>query len=101
MDEKVKKINIMISDNASAVFAGNAPDVSMLETAVVDFLADVKKLPAAEAKQYLDIVSVWANEIRKMSEKLNQTKAEIESEINQAQSKGKAVSAYTKTGGQE
>lgn len=101
LDKKVNTINAMIQQSASEVYAGNAPDVSSLEHEVVSFIADVKNLSGKDAKQYLDIVSIWSNEIRKISDKLNETKDKLEAEINQTAVQGKAASAYTKTGKQE
>lgn len=96
LDKKVSGINAMIQENARIVLSGQAPNVQPLETEVVEFIEQVKKLSGAEAKQYLDLVSVWATEIRNISDKLNQTKARLEQEINQAGVQGKAATAYAK-----
>ncbi len=96
LDKKVSNINSMIQENARTVFSGQAPDVSNLEREIVEFIDQVKTLPAASAKQYLDLVSIWSTEIRKISDKLTETKARMEAEIKQAGTQGKAATAYAK-----
>ncbi len=96
LDTKVTKINSIIQEQAKVVFSGSAPDVTVLEKEIVDFIADIKKLPAADAKQYLDIVAIWAGEVRKLSDKLSETKNSLEGEITKAGAQGKGVTAYTK-----
>ncbi len=96
LEMQVAKINKFISEQTKQVFSGTIPQTSELEKEIGQFIDSVKKLPAAQAKEYLDLVKVWAEEMRKVSDKLNQEKALIEAEIGKAQTGNKAASAYTK-----
>ncbi len=94
LDRGVARINSLIASSTKAVFEGGSADFPALEKELGDFLEQVKLLPAEDAKQYMDLVQTWVTEIRKVHNKLAQTKSEIESEINAASAQGKAATAY-------
>jgi hypothetical protein len=94
IDARVEKINTLIKENSAKIFSGDAPEMILLETEISDFIKTLGQLPAGQVRDYANLVNIWALEVKKMSEKLSQTKTELEAEIKMANTQGKANKAY-------
>lgn len=97
LEDKISKINKMMKEASDSVFSDNAPDLKPLENEMAKFLEDVKSMKATRAKEYLDILQIWTNEIKKIQDRLTENKNSVSGEINQAKNRGKVHIAYANT----
>jgi hypothetical protein len=99
LEQKVENINRIIKQSSEIIVSGNVPDLNILENEIVDFVTQLKSLSGADAKQYIDIVKIWTDQLQSFQETLIKSKAKIQSEIGQLHTQGKANNAYTKASG--
>jgi len=97
LENQISKINRSLEQSLQDVFSGLAPSMQQLEEDIVHFITLIQGLPEDKRREYSQLLQVWAIEIKKMSEKLNDTKQELESEISKIQQQGRATNAYANT----
>jgi hypothetical protein len=96
LEQKVENINRLIKESSEVIISGNVPNLTILENEIVDFVTQLKTLSGSDAKQYLDIVKIWTDQLQSFQQTLTNSKAKIQSEIGQLQTQGKANNAYIK-----
>ncbi len=94
LDERVAKINSLIKEKGNAIYSGSVPEMLDLETEINDFIKTLGTLPSNQVRDYANLVNIWAIEVKKMIDRLSETKSQLRSEINQAQTQGRANKAY-------
>ncbi|HCR85215.1 MAG TPA: hypothetical protein DIV86_00900 [Alphaproteobacteria bacterium] len=94
IEKLTSQINQQIGLIQQAVAADKIPDFKPVQQAIDIFTSEMKKLDAPSARQYMSLLAVWGEELRKSSEALNQKMSEIKEELNGIQSQNKAIRGY-------
>jgi hypothetical protein len=94
IEAQISKINRSLEQKLQDVFSGLAPDMKELEDDINHFIELAHGMPEPQLREYSQLLQVWAVEIKKMSDKLGDTKKTLEGEISRSQQQGKATMAY-------
>lgn len=95
IERLISEINKSINDQNNLIDAGIAPnEFKNLESKIEEFTLVISNLKDKQKKQYVDILGVWSEQIRSISDKINSKMQEIQTHIEGAKSQGKAVQSY-------
>lgn len=95
LEQLVAEINSGINDQTKAIEAGKAPEnFKALEKKVEAFTIEIANLDDEQKKQYIDILAVWAEQIRNISQKINLRMQEIQKDIEGAKNQAKVSQSY-------
>ena len=96
LESLVNEINRSINNHNDAIDKGNSPiEFKDLEEKIQQFTLEIAKLDDESKKQYIDVLGVWSNQIREISQKINDKMNEIKGNIEGANNQSKAIKGYS------